>query len=251
MTVHQLIDKTDNFYSLPQKEQIKLMAFFYCLENSKEYFESKDIKDEFLKHNLKIPSGITSLVPQLTRTKPVIFLKTKMGYCFHRNVKKELEKIYCDDIHEIEVTIKLRDLLKTVTSKEQNLFLEEAIKCFEIKVYRASIIMTWLLTMDVLYEMILEPSNLIKFNDAIQTHGKYKKITVTKKDDFGDIKESDLFELLRVGKLISNDIRKILDEKLGIRNSCAHPNTIIMEDYKAISFIQDLIINVISKYQLL
>lgn len=249
MDVHSLIEKTEKFHTLPQKEQIKLMAFFYCLENDIDTFETKHVRDEFIKNKLSIPSGITSLVPQMSKSKPPIFLKINKGYTLHRNIKKELEKNYCEDIHEIEVSSKLRDLLAIVKSIEQKNFLEEAIKCFEVRAYRASIILCWLLTMDVLYEYALKTINLGAFNLAIQSHGKYKKLSLSKKDDFSDIKESDFIELLRVSKLISNDIRKILDEKLGIRNSTAHPNSIQIDDYKAIAFIQDLINNVVNKYQ--
>lgn len=248
MTIHTLIEKTDNFDKLSQKEQIKRIAYFYCLVNNLDEFSTKIIKDEFINQKLNVPSGISSLIPQLAKDKPISFLKTKNGYSFHRTAKKNFDNIY-NDAHEIEISNKLRDLLSKVKSKEQKSFLDEAIKCFEVKAYRASIIMSWLITMDVLYEFILIPSNLAIFNSSIQTHGKYKKITIVKKDDFADIKESDFIELLRVSKFISNDIRKILDEKLGLRNSSAHPNTINFEELKTMSFIKDLVTNVIEKYQ--
>lgn len=46
----------------------------------------------------------------------------------------------------------------------------------------------------------------------------------------------------------SNDVRKILDEKLGFRNSCAHPSSIAVGDSKALSFVEDLVDNVIAKH---
>lgn len=248
MDIHKLIEKTKNFSDLPHKEQIKKIAYFYCLINNVDEFTTKDLRDEFLIQKLIIPSGISSLVPQLTRQKPVSFLKSKNGYTLHRNLRKEFDLIYNSDKHEIDVSEKLRDLLSKVKSKEQKIFLDEAIKCFEVKSLRASILMTWLLAMDILYEHILN-YNLTIFNNAIQTHGKYKKITILKKDDFSDLKESDFIELLRVAKLISNDIRKILDEKLGIRNSAAHPNSIVFDEFKTMGYLKDLIINVIEKYQ--
>ena len=246
--IHKLIEKTTNFDTLSQKEQITKLAYFYCLVNNVEEFTTKNIREEFLKQKLMIPSGISSIIPSLTRLKPIVFLKSKNGYTLHRNLKKELDLIYNNDKHEVEISQKLRDLLSKVKSNEQQKFLDETIKCFEVKAYRASIIMIWLLSIDVLYEYIIN-FNLVLFNNAIQLHGKYKKITITKKEDFSDIKESDFIELLRVSKLISNDIRKILDEKLGIRNSSAHPNSISFDELKTMAYLKDLIINVIEKYQ--
>lgn len=248
MTVHNLIEKTNDFDKLIQKEQIKHIAYFYCLVNNLDEFTVKSIKEEFQNQRLNVPAGLSSLIPQLAKNKPVSFLKTKTGYSFHRNVKKYFDNIY-NDTHEIEISNKLRDLLPTVKSIEQKTFLEEAIKCFEVKAYRGAIILCWLVTMDVLYEFVLTPNNLTVFNSSIQSHGKYKRITITKKDDFSDIKESDFIELLRVSRFISNDIRKILDEKLGLRNSSAHPNTIIFEELKTMSYIKDMVANVIERYQ--
>ncbi|MBB6329830.1 hypothetical protein HNP24_000780 [Chryseobacterium sediminis] len=248
MNIYGLIEKTESFSGLSHKEQIKRMSYFYCLINNVESFTAKEIREEFLNQKLIVPSGISSLIPQLARQKPISFIKSKTGYSLHRNFKKELDLIYNNDKHEIEVSQKLRDLLSRVNSKEQRDFLDESIKCFEVKAFRAAVLMTWLLAIDVLYENILK-NNLATFNNAIQLHGKYKKIVISKKDDFSDIKESDFIELLRVAKLISNDVRKILDEKLGIRNSAAHPNSIIFDELKCMSYLKDLIINVIEKYQ--
>lgn len=247
MTVSELLDLVDDFENLIQKEQVKLLAFFHCIEYSKDYFSTSDIRAEFEKHSLSLPTNIHNEILRLKKEKPAILISNKQGLSFQRKAKKNLEELYLGKSHKREVSVTLRDLLEHVNGNEQKVFLEEAITCFEVKAFRASIIMVWLLTIDTLYEFILKPANLSKFNNAIQIHGKYKKITIVKKDDFNDIKESDFIELLRVAKIISNDIRKILDEKLGIRNSSAHPNTLKIEDYKAIAFIQDLVKNVIEK----
>lgn len=248
MTVHLLIERTKEFEKLSQKEQIKRMAYFFCLTNNIEEFSTKNIREEFQVQKLSVPSGLASLIPQLAKSKPPVFIKNKNGYLLHRTAKKQLDAIYVN-IHEVEVSDKLRDLIPKVKSKEQQSFLDEVIKCFEIKAFRSSMIMCWLLTMDVLYEFVLTSNNISVFNNSIQTHGKYRKVAIRNKDDFSELKESDFIELLRVSKFITNDIRKILDDKLGQRNSSAHPNTICFDELKTMSFIKDLLINVIEKYQ--
>lgn len=62
------------------------------------------------------------------------------------------------------------------------------------------------------------------------------------------LKESKFIEICRSANVISNEVRKILDEKLGIRNTCAHPNSIVISESKSTSFIEDLIENVMLKF---
>ncbi|CAN5139212.1 hypothetical protein BH20ACI1_BH20ACI1_08060 [soil metagenome] len=127
--------------------------------------------------------------------------------------------------------------------------MKEAISAFEVKAFRASMVMVWLLTLDHLFEYILA-SKLADFNLELTkvTDKRVKVTTVTCKDDFSDIPENKFIELCRASRIISNDVRKILDEKLGIRNSAAHPSNLVFKPSKAFNFIEDLVANVISKY---
>jgi hypothetical protein len=54
----------------------------------------------------------------------------------------------------------------------------------------------------------------------------------------------------RSAGVISNDVRKILDEKLGIRNTCAHPSAVDIHRSKVVNFIEDIVDNVIVKHPL-
>lgn len=242
------IDLVEDFDNLSQIEQVKYVSYFYTVLTGKEEFTSTIIGDVFTKEKLYRPPNVTDCLNKLANRRPLILLKKGNLYSFQRTQKRAFDDIYLSKKHVREISETMRGLLSKVNSIAQKSFLEEAISCFEIKCYRSSIVMTWLLTMDTLYEFTLNNS-LNAFNSAIQSHGKYKKIVVTKKDDFADIKESDFIELLRVAKIISNDVRKILDEKLNFRNTAAHPNTIVIKESKAISFIEDLTENILIKFQ--
>jgi len=246
MMVNEFIDKVDGFDLLKQIEQVKLLAYFYTITHGKNDFSPSEIRDCFILENLKTPTNVAQYFPKLTEGKNPIFVKKGNNYSFHRSSKKELDELFLVNKHSQQTSTTLRNLLPKLTSKEQISFLDEAVSCFEIKCYRASIIMTWLLTIDAIYEMILT-RYLAEFNTAIQANGQYKKVIITKKEDFNDLKEADFITLLRVGKIFSGDIRKILLEKLDFRNTAAHPNTIVIKETKAISFIEDLIENVITK----
>ncbi len=248
MGIGKYIDTINNFIELTQVEQTKLLAYFYCIVNEKELFSSTEIKNCFIECDLKIPANISVCFSKLSVGKNCSFIKKGNLYTFHRNTKKDLDALYLESKHSQEISTTLRGLLPKINSAEQKAFLEEAISCFEIKCCRAAILMSWLLAMDVLYMCVLT-NHIVDFNAAVQTHGKYKKIKFDKKEDFSDIKESDFIELLRVSRIISGDIKKILDAHLNFRNTTAHPNTIIVKESKAISFIEEIVENIIVKFQ--
>ena len=142
----------------------------------------------------------------------------------------------------------LKRIISKVNDNNRKNFLAEAISCLGVEARRATIILTWITTIDHLYEFILQ-KKLSEFNNALSRRtDKYGKIVISLKDDFGDIKESIFIELARSANIITNDVRKILDEKLGVRNSASHPSTIVIHDTKVVNFIEDLVDNVIVKY---
>jgi hypothetical protein len=141
--------------------------------------------------------------------------------------------------------------LGKVQDSHKKSFLQEAIDCYEIGARRAAITLAWALTIHHLYELVLS-KHASKFN-AVLTANTDKRVKVTSVatiDDFADIPEGKFIEFLRSSGVISNDVRKILDTKLGIRNSSAHPSAIIISEVKATDFIIDLVDNVIAKYEL-
>lgn len=150
-----------------------------------------------------------------------------------------------------ETSTALRGLVGRLGVTPERDFLDEAIKCYEAKAYRAAIIMVWILTMDHLQELIFK-RHLAAFNlELAKVSDKRVKVTkITSGDDFGDIPENKLIELARAAGVINNDVRKILDTKLGIRNSYAHPSNVTLSPVKAAEFIMDLTDNVILKYLL-
>ena len=91
---------------------------------------------------------------------------------------------------------------------------------------------------------------LAAFNAALakNTDKRVKVTTVTQRDDFSDMSGSKFIEFCRSAKIISNDVRKILDQKLETRNSSAHPSGITISKTKAIDFVEDLVENVVLKY---
>jgi hypothetical protein len=134
-----------------------------------------------------------------------------------------------------------------VGSPVENDFLRETINCYRIEAHRAAIIMVWIVTMSHLQKYVYS-NKLVEFNTAFAKNPDKKVKKVVNYDDFSDLPESKMIELARSANIISNDVRKLLDEKLGTRNSAAHPSGINISGHKATEFAIDLIDNVLLKY---
>jgi len=144
----------------------------------------------------------------------------------------------------------LQKTVAKVSDENQRKFLAEAIACLGVEAKRATIVMTWLAAIDHLYDYIIT-KKLADFNAALTRRtDRLSILIITSKDDFSEMRESVFIEVARSAGIISKDVRKILDEKLGIRNSCAHPSTIEIHDSKVVNFIEDLIDNVVVKHPL-
>lgn len=90
---------------------------------------------------------------------------------------------------------------------------------------------------------------LADFNTALNKNPKFSNKSISKKEDFSQLQESEFITTLVSASVITKDQRKILDEKLGTRNTAAHPNTIEIRESKVTGVIEDLVPNIISKFQ--
>jgi hypothetical protein len=183
--------------------------------------------------------------------RPPLLIRTKTGYRLERSERARILATLQGEPFHLEGDSALRGLVGKIAASNEKAFLVEAIKCYEVKAYRAAIIMVWLLTIDHLHNLILK-HHLAGFNaELAKNRDKRVKVDIVNAlDDFADIPEGKLIEFLRAAHIVSNDVRKILDVKLGIRNSYAHPSSISLSPAKAAEFITDLTDNVILKYAL-
>lgn len=174
------------------------------------------------------------------------FMRGKMGYLLERNHQVELQKTLLLSPGTMEASHGLHELLPKIHDAKERAFLQETVACYGIGARRAAIIMMWMLVMHHLQEFIFR-HHLPAFNAALakDSDKRIKVSVVTSVDDFADIPENKLIELARVARVITHDVRKILDTKLGIRNSYAHPSSISISEVKCTDFIVDLTENVL------
>ncbi len=144
----------------------------------------------------------------------------------------------------------LTALVGKISGDAEQRFLAEAIACLEVDARRAAVVMVWLMTLDHLQRYVLA-HKLQDFNTAWAARGDYRGHPIVSQDDFPEVRDESAFiEILRSAKIITKDIKRILDEKLGFRNTCAHPNDIVIPDSKVLAAIEDLVYNVVLKYPL-
>ncbi len=240
--------KIIDFNSLKSSEMIDYFLYYLVNFSGMSNVKSKDVEQCFITLSIPPYSNINKYLLDNSKKfkgNSPKFLKSNSYYSLTRTRSEFISKNIVLDTPKVELINSLRSLLPKVVNINQKEFLEEAIKTFEIEAYRASIIMVWLLTLDHLFEFVMK-NNLRDFINALRRMNNSK--TILLKDDFGDIKESVFIEACRGANIISNDVRKILDAKLSIRNSYAHPSNIQLPKSKALYFIEDLIVNVVLKY---
>lgn len=247
-SIDKYIGHINDFQNFKGSEMIDYFALYLIRYKNNETVKPKQITDCFAELNIPAYSNISKYLSDNSKKIKGYqkYIKNKdAAYKLTRQRIEELEKTITLDKQVAIINSSLRDLLGKLSNQSEKNYLEEAILTFEAKAYRASIIMVWLLAINHLYEYILS-NKISDFVTALRRANINKSVHT--KDDFGELKESQIIEICKSAGIISNDVRKILDAKLGIRNSFAHPSNITLPKSKALEFIEDLIENVILKY---
>lgn len=250
--VNEFINKVEDFDNLSAANKCDYFIYYLTEFKNLNGIRPKDLEDCFAELKIQKYSNVAQYLAtnsKRVKSKAAKFIKEKELYHLERKRKEEIKKTIHLDKPFIETNKTLRSLLPKIRNTSEQEFLIDAIKSFEVEAFRSSIVMVWLLTIDHLYEHVIT-HKLSDFNIELAkvTDKRVKVSVVTSKDDFGDIPEGKFIELCRASKVISNDVRKILEEKLGTRNSAAHPSNITIGRGKTFDFIEDLINNVVLKY---
>ncbi|BBE32736.1 hypothetical protein [Sphingosinicella microcystinivorans] len=245
--VNRFYNSIEDVASQSQSGLVELFVYFITVELGQETAIPKQITDCFEACDLTVPANVSARLSEGLKAKPPKYIKVKGAYKLQRHMREALSKKLGAETVTAQTSATLRGLEHKLPAGADKEFLKEAINCFEIGANRAAIVMTWILAMDHLFAYILA-HKLADFNTALSKDKGVKITSVSKRDDFTEIKETKFIELCRSAGIVSNDVRKILDQKLGTRNSCAHPSGVTVNKSKVIDFIEDLVDNVILKF---
>jgi len=247
MGLSEFVQQVDNFDALSTREKIKLFAWHLHTHGDMEAFDNAAIRSCFRELHLDTPD-VSIELPRMAASKPPALLRAGKRYKLEGTVRRSFDSKFGSEAKTIAVSNLLLKLPSKIPLAAERVFLAEAIDCYRVKAYRATIVMAWNLAFDHLLNWIsADPAKLAAFNAAIPARfPKKPPPSIAKREDFEDIKEADIIELCKTAKLgLTKNQIDILREKLKRRNAAAHPSSVIVEQPQADDMISDLVNNIV------
>ena len=191
------------------------------------------------------PSSNPSLT--LSRSKGLA-IKTPSGWEITESGLQHLRTLNAPVAGQVvqQIASDLRAELKNIKNDTTRAFVEEAIKCYEFKLYRSAVVMSWLSAVHVLHDYISK-HKLVDFNnEAIRRDVKWKKAKTT--DDIARMGEFDFLEVINAISVIGKNVKEELQGCLKRRNGCGHPNSLQIGANTVAHHFEILINNVFKKF---
>lgn len=245
MTPSEFSDSIPNFGKLSFVEQIKRFAWYLTCRLGKATFTGTDISKCFVDGNLPKPSAVSPFLNSLVNQKKPFLVRKGTAYSLSRLGREQFDKTLSTRDATIAVDKLLSELPAKLHNASERIYLEEALKCFRVCAYRASIVMAWNLAYDHLCALLLV-KHLAAFN--LQLPKSFPKADVSciaVRDDLMMLKESQVLQISKSANIISANLHKIMKEKLDRRNIAAHPSGVEISQLTAEDFIRDLVVNVV------
>lgn len=234
------------FNDLGWTDKIRFFAWYVQDVEGKEFFEQADITACFKTLGMERPSSLGPYMSSLTSKSPPDLMRTRKGYHLEHRARQRLADAYGSRPATIEVHKLLADLPAKLTNPVEKVFLEETLLCFQVGAFRAAVVMCWNLTYEHLCDYVLA-SKLTDFNAQIRI-ALPRAGQIAGRDDFADLKESQVLEVCRGAGITSPSVHRLLGEKLARRNAAAHPSGVVITQVSAEEMIIDLVTNVVLKY---
>jgi hypothetical protein len=123
-----------------------------------------------------------------------------------------------------KVAVTLRNTLPKIKDDNTRAFVEEAISCYENKLNRAAVVLSWVGAVSLLYQHVVD-TKLAAFNtEAQRRNPKWKLATTT--DDLARMDEYDFLQIAEGISVIGKSVKHELEGALKFRNGCGHPNSL-------------------------
>lgn len=247
MNAADFVSSIPTFCAMKPADQIRRFCWLLAQDTDRSHFTGRDVAACYEKSEVCPPSSVSPFLASLSRQKPAFLTKRGGGYWITRSGREAVERSLPKRGSTIRVDSLLASLPGHLHANHERAYLEEALVCFRQKAFRASVVMTWNLAFDHLCQTILT-NHLAAFNTQLPITFKRPKISaIRRRDDFEILKESEVIQVAKSANIISNSVRKVLDEKLARRNIAAHPSAVGISSLTAEEYIIDLVNNVVLK----
>lgn len=144
------------------------------------------------------------------------------------------------------VAASLRGHLARISAPEIAAFVEEAIKSFEARLYRAAVVLSWVGALSLLYNHVID-KHLSAFNaEALRRDNKWRQART--RDDLARMKEKDFLDILEGLSIVGKSVKQELETCLRLRNGCGHPNSLVIAENRAAGHIEALVLNVFTPF---
>lgn len=233
-----------NFFSKPVSEQVQILTWFLH-ENGKERVVTGDLRQCY--HDLHLePPNISRYLSYQSDGKSKRFIRDRKGFRLEGKTRRIYDEAYLEQAEAVAVRKLLTDLIPKIPNEHERTFLEEALRCYRAKAFRATVVMAWNLAFSHLVSYITGSSEIIqKLNAGASKRYPKSKITISTSADVEEMKEFEVIECAYTAKLISKNITEILREKLKKRNMAAHPSSVTISQAQTDDVVTDLIENVV------
>lgn len=252
MTVEEFVRGIPNFASKNHPERIKAFGWFLHAVGGLAAFSAPAVTKCYDDTHLDQPANMGRFLNSLAEKKPPELLKDSRGFRLSQTVREKLDRELGRADVVVVVEKMLTELPGKIADEGERLFLDEALTCYRHKAFRAAIVMVWNLAYDHLARWVLaDPQRLAAFNAGIPRRNKGKaNVTIAARADFEELKEDEMIDILGYLPGFSDNVKRMLKEKLGRRNTYAHPSTLIINRPQVDDMITDLVNNVVLSFKL-
>jgi hypothetical protein len=244
MELREVVEQVEGFDTLPPREKIRLFAWHLHTHKGALSIDNAAIRACFSALHL-IDPNVSKYLTRMAAGGDLV--REKGGYKLARAIRTTLDAKHGIHHTVVQVSKLLADLPGNVPDLAEKIFLTEAIKCYRVEAYRACVVMSWNLAYSHLLHWILnDPKRLQNFNAGIPNrYPKKPPLTISKYDDFEELKESEVIEVCNSAGLVNGNVIRILREKLGKRNMAAHPSSVLVVQSQADDVVTDLVNNIV------
>lgn len=236
------------FYRKSAVDQLLAFAWFAEVQQGRAYFDALYMRQCFKDAGIE-PPDMSVYLSRLAAKKPPQLIKEKGGYRLAGAVRRSLDSRFGGDPTTAAVAKALTDLPAKLPDLAEREFLAEALNCYRVRAFRATIVMVWNLAYDHLVRWVFaDPNRLQSLNAGIASKYPKKILVVVKLEDLDALKESEFIEAARVGKILDKNSFQILEEKLRRRNMAAHPSRVVITQHSADDMITDLVTNIVLRF---